>query len=86
VFANTASLADGVATAVCNVVRGWDVKKSIELGLKCLNEMPAVRGIMITRGKYVGTWGRLPQLVKLRSPLNVKELAGQKRQVLLTIL
>jgi ApbE superfamily uncharacterized protein (UPF0280 family) len=65
VIADTASLADAAAKAVCNVVQGEDVEASVQAGLEVAEDLPCVRASLIIRGKYIGTAGRLPKLVRL---------------------
>jgi len=63
IFAENATLADAVATAVCNAVVGQDVPASIELGLEVARKLSFVRGALIVRGEYVGSVGWIPSLV-----------------------
>jgi len=65
VIADTASMADAAAKAVCNAVRGRDLEASVQLGLEKAETIPCVRSALIIRGKYVGTVGKLPKLLKL---------------------
>jgi len=65
VIADTASLADAAAKAVCNSVVGNDVEASVQLGLERAESIPGVRGALVIRRNYVGTVGRLPRLIKL---------------------
>ena len=65
IFADTATLADAAATAICNTVVGTDVAGSIQLGLDAVRSFPFVRGALIVRGGYVGSIGWVPQLVKV---------------------
>jgi len=65
VIADTASLADAAAKAVCNAVRGSDFEASIQFGLEKAETIPCVRSALIIRGKYVGTVGKLPKLLRL---------------------
>ncbi|MFQ6085486.1 MAG: UPF0280 family protein, partial [Candidatus Bathyarchaeia archaeon] len=64
VVADSASLADAAATAVCNAVRGDGVEASINRGLEVAEQLP-IRSALIIRGAYVGTIGKLPKLLKL---------------------
>jgi ApbE superfamily uncharacterized protein (UPF0280 family) len=72
IIADTASLADAIAKAVCNAVQGDDAEASVQSGLEVAEAMPGVRGAVIVRGRYVGTVGKLPKLLKLNG--NIDEL------------
>jgi len=65
VVADTASLADAAAKAVCNSVVGEDVKASVESGLVRAESIRGVRGALVIRRNYVGTVGKLPRLIRL---------------------
>lgn len=65
VIADTASLADAAAKAVCNSVVGEDIQASVHSGLKTAEGIRGVRGALVIRRNYVGTVGRLPRLIKL---------------------
>lgn len=65
IFAYNATIADAVATAVCNSVIGEDIPKSINLGLKIVKTMPFVRGALLVREDYVGSVGWIPRLVQI---------------------
>lgn len=64
VVADSASLADGAATAICNAVKDDDVERSIRQGLEVAETLP-VRSTLIIRGRRVGVKGRLPKLLRL---------------------
>ena len=72
IVADTASIADAVATAVCNAVQGHDYEASIQKGLETAEKIGHTRGALIVRGNYVGMVGKLPQLVKVEG--NVEEI------------
>lgn len=65
VVADTASLADAAAKAVCNSVVGEDIEVSVQSGLERAESILGIRGALVIRGNYVGTVGKLPRLVKL---------------------
>ena len=65
VIAREASVADAAATAIANEVKGGDVKSSIERGLSRARRIPEIRGCLIVREKHIGTWGRLPRLIRV---------------------
>lgn len=67
VFADTSGIADAAATAICNMVRGRDVEASVRSGLESAEKIGnIIRGVIVVRGKYVGSVGRIPQLVDIR--------------------
>ncbi len=70
VFADSASMADAAATAVCNAVSGTDVEASVQAGLEAAKSLSHIRGALVARGKYVGTIGRLPRLLKIKDNWN----------------
>ncbi len=65
VFCREAGLADAAATAVCNVVKGEDWKASIEAGIAVAKSIVGVEGVMILYKGNVGTWGKVPQIIKI---------------------
>lgn len=64
VIADSASIADATATAVCNAVRGKDVGASIQRGLRVAKMLP-IRSALIIRGKRIGTVGKLPKILRI---------------------
>ena len=70
IFADTAGVADGAATAVCNSVRGNDVEASIREGLEYARKFDSlIRGAVIVREKHVGSVGKIPRLVQIEGDL-----------------
>ncbi len=65
VIADTASMADAVAKAACNAVKGDDCEASVQYGLETVEKIGHTRGALIIRGGFLGTVGKLPRLVKL---------------------
>jgi hypothetical protein len=65
VIAREASVADAAATSIANAVKGADVKLSVNLGLARAKQIPEIQGCLVVKEKYFGTWGRLPELIKL---------------------
>jgi len=65
IIAESSSLADATATAICNVVRGPDIEASVQYGLEVAEKLPHVRAAIIIRGRYIGKIGKLPRLLKL---------------------
>lgn len=73
IFADNAGIADGAATAVCNSVQGGDVKASVQRGIasaKLFNDF--IRGAIIVREEYVGSVGKISQLVKIKRGFNIE--------------
>lgn len=65
VFCRNASLADAVATAVGNVVKGEDVEVAIKAGISRGLSIEGVEGVLIIYKGQVGTAGKIPQIIKL---------------------
>jgi uncharacterized protein len=65
VFCRDAGLADAVATAVGNVVKGENVDKAIERGLEVAKAVVGIDGAMIIYKGKVGTWGKIPEIIKI---------------------
>lgn len=66
VFCKTAGLADAAATAVCNVVKGDDAYEAIRKGIEVAKAIQGVEGVFILYRNFVGTWGKVPELVKIK--------------------
>lgn len=67
VFCRNASLADAVATAVGNVVKGEDAGSGIEAGINLGMSISGVEGVMIIYKGKVGMAGRIPQMIKVKA-------------------
>jgi hypothetical protein len=65
VFCRDAGLADAVATAVGNVVKGEDAEAAIQAGIKRALSIQGVEGVLILYKGQVGTAGRIPQIIKI---------------------
>jgi len=65
VFCRNATLADAVATAVGNVVKGEDAQTGIQAGINKGSSIEGVEGLMIVYMGQVGTWGKIPKVIKL---------------------
>ena len=65
VFCKEAGLADAAATAVGNVVKGEDFQAAIERGITVAKSIPGVEGALILYKGNVGTWGKIPQIIKV---------------------
>ncbi len=76
VFADTAGVADGAATAICNAVRGSDVEASVRDGLAYAKGfIGLIRGVVVVREKYVGSVGKIPQLINVEDGLDANEFS-----------
>jgi uncharacterized protein len=64
VFCREAGLADAAATAVGNVVKG-DFQAGIESGISVAKAIAGVEGVLILYKCNVGTWGKIPQIIKV---------------------
>jgi len=64
-FCKNATLADAAATAVGNVVKGEDAQAGIQAGINKGSTIEGVEGIMIVYRGQVGTWGKIPQIIKV---------------------
>ncbi|MCD6248354.1 MAG: UPF0280 family protein [Hadesarchaea archaeon] len=62
IVADEASIADAVATAVANEVRGSDIEESIRRGISLARKITEIRGGLIIRGRYAGLIGKLPKI------------------------
>ena len=70
IISDRASIADAVATAVCNAVKGNDFEASIQAGLEIAETIQYVKSALIIRGKFVGKIGKLPKLIKFNGDIN----------------
>ncbi|MFW9898252.1 MAG: UPF0280 family protein [Promethearchaeota archaeon] len=70
IFADNATLADGAATAIANLVKGIDIEKSIKKGLDAVDDIEGVRGAFISRENNVGQVGKIPKLIKIEGEKN----------------
>jgi ApbE superfamily uncharacterized protein (UPF0280 family) len=65
IFCQEAGLADAAATSVGNVVSGDEPNTAIERGIDVAKSIQGVVGVLILYKGCVGTWGKIPQLIKL---------------------
>ncbi len=65
VFCKEAGLADAAATAVGNVVKGEDTDTAIQCGINVAKSIAGVEGALILYKGCVGTWGKIPQIIKV---------------------
>lgn len=73
IFAENATLADGAATYIANLVKGDDIEKSIKTALDATEDIPGIRAALISRENKVGQIGKLPKIFKV---------TGEKEKVL----
>ncbi|TFF88908.1 MAG: UPF0280 family protein [Promethearchaeota archaeon] len=72
-FAENATLADGGATKIGNIVKGKDIELSIKNALDLADDSEWIRGVFISREDKVGYTGKLPEIIKIE---------GDKHQLL----
>ena len=65
VFCRESGLADAGATAVGNAVKGEDFQAGIESGINVAKAIAGVEGVFILYKGNVGTWGKIPQIIKV---------------------
>jgi len=66
-FCKTAGLADAASTAVCNVVKGKKYSNAITSGIEKAKSIHGVDGALIIYHDLIGTFGKIPKLVKVIS-------------------
>jgi ApbE superfamily uncharacterized protein (UPF0280 family) len=69
VFCKTAGLADAAATAIGNIVKGSDVNLAIQKGINTAKAIKGVEGTLILYKGCFGTWGKIPQIIKIDSQI-----------------
>jgi ApbE superfamily uncharacterized protein (UPF0280 family) len=65
VFCREAGLADAAATAVGNVVKGEDCQAAIQQGIDKALSIWGVEGVLILYKGFIGTVGKVPQIIKV---------------------
>ena len=65
IFCHNAGLADAAATAVGNVVKGDDCQAAIHQGIDRALSIEGVEGVLILYKGFVGTAGKIPQIIKV---------------------
>ena len=65
IFAKNATLADCAATRIANLVKGFDVEKSIKNALDATEDIEGVYGAFISRDNKIGQVGKLPKMFKI---------------------
>jgi len=67
VFCKNATLADAVATAVGNVVKGEDTGVAIKAGINVGMSIEGVDGVLIIYKGKVGMAGKIPEMIKVET-------------------
>jgi ApbE superfamily uncharacterized protein (UPF0280 family) len=62
IFAKNATIADGAATQVGNLVKGEDIDQSIRIALEKIDHIEGVEGALICREDKIGYAGKLPKM------------------------
>ncbi|MBS7611868.1 UPF0280 family protein [Candidatus Bathyarchaeota archaeon] len=62
VFAENSGLADAVATAVCNLVKGFGSENTVEKALDKALKVKGVKGCVIIYGDFIGLKGWIPEI------------------------
>jgi uncharacterized protein len=65
IFCCEAGLADAAATAVGNIVKGEDINAAIKRGIAVGKAIIGVEGVFILYKGCTGTWGKIPQIIKV---------------------
>lgn len=65
IFSTNAGLADAVATAVGNLIKGKNRQRAIDRGVKRALSIQGVEGVLIIYRGMVGRAGRIPQIIKV---------------------
>ncbi|MFX1498707.1 MAG: UPF0280 family protein [Promethearchaeota archaeon] len=65
IFAKNATIADGAATKICNLVKGNDIESSIKKGLNAADDLTDIFGAFITRQNKIGITGKIPEMFKI---------------------
>jgi ApbE superfamily uncharacterized protein (UPF0280 family) len=67
IFAVNAGLADAVATAIGNLIKGDNHRDVVKLGVEKAMRIEGVKGALIIYRNFVGIGGRIPQLIKMKN-------------------
>ena len=67
IFAVNAGLADAVATAVGNLIKGEDHREIVEKGVQKAMSIDGVKGALIIYRDFVGVGGKVPKILKVKS-------------------
>jgi len=67
IFCKNSGLADAAATAICNIIKDKDVNLAIQKGIHAAKAIQGVEGALILYKGCFGTWGKIPQIIKIGS-------------------
>lgn len=65
IFAVNAGLADAVATAIGNIIKGDDPKQAAKIGVEKALSIDGVKGAMVIYRNYVSLGGNIPQIIRI---------------------
>jgi hypothetical protein len=65
IFSKNAGVADAVATAVCNIVKGKDCGKAVKRGISRALSMKDVNGVFIIYKEITGIAGKASNIIKI---------------------
>ena len=65
IFAKNATIADGAATKIGNLVKGEDIDQSIRNALEKIDHIKGVEGALICRENKIGYAGKLPRMFNI---------------------
>jgi hypothetical protein len=82
IFAENASIGDAAATRVANGVKGPDIEGSVGKGLEIADSLEKVSGAFITRDKFVGKSGQIPELISIESGFEDKFIKSKLDDIL----
>lgn len=66
IFADNAGLADAVATAIGNMIKGDNRNEIVERAVQKTMSIEGVKGVLIIYRDFVGVGGQVPQLIKMK--------------------
>jgi ApbE superfamily uncharacterized protein (UPF0280 family) len=78
IFAKNAGLADAVATAVGNIVKGEEVRDSIQGGIQKALSIEGVKGAFIIYRGMVGMGGETPQIIGVNITIQEEKLLDDR--------
>jgi ApbE superfamily uncharacterized protein (UPF0280 family) len=65
IFAENAGVADAVATAICNIVKGKNCNKAVKCGIDKALSIKDVSGVFILYKGMAGIAGKVPNIIKI---------------------
>ncbi|MCS7114702.1 MAG: UPF0280 family protein [Nitrososphaerota archaeon] len=66
IFAVNAGLADAVATAIGNMIKGDDCRRVVKLGVEKATSIQGVRGAIIIYRDFIGIGGYIPKIARIK--------------------